>query len=196
MDLRKDLEFIILLEEMKKIFRMTKIIGENRRENDAEHSWHIATMALFLDKYSKNKIDTSKVIKILLVHDLVEIFAGDTFAYDEKKKLDKNDREKNAMDKLISYLDEDKAQLLNSLWREFEDKKTEESIFANAMDRLQPILSNIYAENGGTWKENQVKLSQILDRVNIIKKFNEEIYNYIYNEIMNNVEKGNILKDI
>lgn len=192
MSFKKDLKFILLLENMKKIYRRTKIIGEDRRENDAEHSWHIATMALFLEKYSKEKIDVNKVIKMLLVHDLVEIFAGDTFAFDENANTYKSDKELAAMEKLKAHLEISESKMLEDLWLEFESKKTAEAIYANAMDRLQPLISNIYAENGGTWKEGNVRLEQVLKRASTIKDFNEEIYDYIYEKIMDNVEKGNI----
>lgn len=195
MSFEKDLKFIILLENMKKIYRKTKIIGESRRENDAEHSWHIATMAMFLEKYSKNKIDVNKVIKMLLVHDLVEIFAGDTFAFDVNANKDKKNRELEAMSKLKSHLDIYEAKMLENLWLEFEEKATSEAIYANAMDRLQPLISNVFAENGGTWKEGNVRLSQVLARASLIKDVNEEIYEFIYEKIIENVEKGNIVND-
>ncbi len=195
MSFEKDLKFIILLENMKKIYRKTKIIGESRRENDAEHSWHIATMAMFLEKYSKNKIDVNKVIKMLLVHDLVEIFAGDTFAFDVNANKDKKNRELESMSKLKSHLDIYEAKMLENLWLEFEEKATSEAIYANAMDRLQPLIINVFAENGGTWKEGKVRLSQVLARASLIKDVNEEIYEFIYEKIIENVEKGNIVND-
>lgn len=195
MSFEKDLKFIILLENMKKIYRKTKIIGESRRENDAEHSWHIATMAMFLEKYSKNKIDVNKVIKMLLVHDLVEIFAGDTFEFDVNANKDKKNRELESMSKLKSHLDIYEAKMLENLWLEFEEKATSEAIYANAMDRLQPLISNVFAENGGTWKEGNVRLSQVLARASLIKDVNEEIYEFIYEKIIENVEKGNIVND-
>ncbi|MFM1524896.1 MULTISPECIES: HD domain-containing protein [Helcococcus] len=195
MAFEQDLKFILLLENMKKIYRRTKIIGEDRRENDAEHSWHIATMAMFLEKYSKNKIDVNHVIKMLLIHDLVEIFAGDTFAFDVNANKDKKNRELEAMSKLKSHLDISEAKMLENLWLEFEEKTTSEAIYANAMDRLQPLISNIFSENGGTWKEGNVKLSQVLARASLIKEVSEEIYEFIYAKIMENIEKGNIVKD-
>ena len=146
MNISKDIEFVILLEEMKKINRQTKIIGSNRRENDAEHSWHIATMSMFLQHYSKSKVDVNKVIQMLLIHDLVEIFAGDTFAYDSSGYQDKFKRESDAMAKLKTYLSKDMGDMLESLWMEFENMESNKSKFANAMNRLQPMLSNIPVE--------------------------------------------------
>lgn len=193
MEIFKDLQFVIEIEKMKKIFRMTKVIGLDRRENDAEHSYHISIMALILKKYAKSDIDVNKVIQMLLIHDLVEIYAGDTFAYDEKANLDKTKRELDAMRKIKDQLSFDTANLIESLWLEFEKRESKESKFANAMDRLQPILSNIHAKNGGTWKENSVTYDQVIKRIELIKDFNDEIYKYIHLEILKAVEKGYIV---
>lgn len=192
----KELEFVLLLEEMKKVFRQTKIIGEKRRENDAEHTFHIATMSMFLQELSQIEVDINRVIKMLLVHDLVEIFAGDTFAFDEKLNIGKLDREKESMKKLKTYLSEKNQKLLEDLWLEFEEKKTGESKYANAMDRLQPILSNIHAGDGGTWTENNVRVSQVLKRIDIVKDFNQDIYDYLYKEILEAISKGYLIDDI
>lgn len=193
MEVFKDLQFVIEIEKMKKTFRMTKVIGLDRRENDAEHSYHISIMALILKKYAKSDIDVNKVIQMLLIHDLVEIYAGDTFAYDEKANLDKTKRELDAMRKIKDQLSFDTSNLIESLWLEFEKRESKESKFANAMDRLQPILSNIHAKNGGTWKENSVTYDQVIKRVEPIKDFNDEIYKYIHLEILKAVEKGYIV---
>lgn len=195
MSLEQDIEFILLLEQMKKIERRTFIIGEKRRENDAEHSWHIATMALFLEKYAQADIDINHTTQMLLVHDLVEIFAGDTFAYDVKANSSKKERELKAMEKLKSMLDEKNGNMLEKLWLEFENVETEESKYANAMDRLQPLLSNIFSGNGGSWVENKVKLSQIEKRVEPIKFLDPQVYEFVYNKLLENVEKGYILPE-
>ncbi|MGP1489084.1 MAG: HD domain-containing protein [Peptoanaerobacter stomatis] len=195
MNVQKDIEFIILLEEMKKIQRQTKVLGCNRRENDAEHSWHVATMSMFLQNYSKLETDINKVIKMLLIHDLVEIFAGDTFAYDTSGYEDKLYRETQAMNKLKGFLPQNMAELLESLWLEFENGETNESKYANAMDRLQPMLSNLFSNDGGTWAEHKIKVSQVLKRMEPIKDFSEEIYNFIYENIQDNVKKGYLIAD-
>lgn len=194
MNFEKDLKFILLLEEMKKINRQTSIIGGNRRENDAEHSWNVATMAMFLKKYSKVEIDIDRVIKMLLIHDLVEIFAGDTFAFDISKNMDKKDRELKSMEVLKSHLDEDEANLLETLWIEFEKMETSESKYANAMDRLHPLLANIMHENGGTWTEHNVEISQVLARASALKVLDDSIYDYVEKEIEKAVEKGYLRK--
>lgn len=192
----EELRFALLLEEMKKIYRQTKIIGEKRRENDAEHTFHIASMALFLEEKSKLKVDVNRTIKMLLIHDLVEIFAGDTFAYSEVRNLDKHDREENALTKLKSYLSRDNGDMLESLWNEFEANETNEAKFAQAMDRLQPILSNIYRNDGGTWLENKVKLSQVLRRIKPIQNFNDEIYDFVVTKVYEATDKGFLINDL
>jgi len=195
MNISKDIEFVILLEEMKKINRQTKIIGSDRRENDAEHSWHIATMSMFLQHYSKSKVDVNKVIQMLLIHDLVEIFAGDTFAYDSSGYEDKFKRESDAMEKLKTYLSKEMGEMLESLWMEFENMESNESKFANAMDRLQPMLSNICCGEHSTWVEKKIKLSQVLKRMEIIKEFSQDIYDFLYEKLKEQVEKGYLIAD-
>ncbi|EJP21801.1 HD domain protein [Peptostreptococcaceae bacterium AS15] len=195
MNISKDIEFVILLEEMKKINRQTKIIGSDRRENDAEHSWHVATMSMFLQHYSKSKVDVNKVIQMLLIHDLVEIFAGDTFAYDTNGYQDKFKRESDAMEKLKTYLSKDMGDMLESLWMEFENMESNESKFANAMDRLQPMLSNICCGEHSTWVEKKIKLSQVLKRMEIIKEFSQDIYDFLYKKLKEQVEKGYLIAD-
>ncbi|MDO4604986.1 MAG: HD domain-containing protein [Helcococcus sp.] len=171
-------------------------MGEDRRENDAEHTFHIATMSMFLQEISEIKVDINKVIKMLLVHDLVEIFAGDTFAFDEKSYIGKLDREKESMEKLKSYLSENNQKMLEDLWLEFENNSTNESKFANSMDRLQPILSNINSNNGGTWKVNNVRLSQVFKRIEPIKDFNMKVYDYLHSEVLKAVDKGYLIDDL
>lgn len=195
MNISKDIEFVILLEEMKKINRQTKIIGSDRRENDAEHSWHVATMSMFLQHYSKSKVDVNKVIQMLLIHDLVEIFAGDTFAYDTNGYQDKFKRESDAMEKLKTYLSKDMGDMLESLWMEFENMESNESKFANAMDRLQPMLSNICCGEHSTWVEKKIKVSQVLKRMEIIKEFSQDIYDFLYEKLKEQVEKGYLIAD-
>ncbi|EFM39272.1 HD domain protein [[Eubacterium] yurii subsp. margaretiae ATCC 43715] len=195
MNISKDTEFVILLEEMKKINRQTKIIGSDRRENDAEHSWHVATMSMFLQHYSKSKVDVNKVIQMLLIHDLVEIFAGDTFAYDTNGYQDKFKRESDAMEKLKTYLSKDMGDMLESLWMEFENMESNESKFANAMDRLQPMLSNICCGEHSTWVEKKIKVSQVLKRMEIIKEFSQDIYDFLYEKLKEQVEKGYLIAD-
>src|SRR5699024_5870483 len=143
-------EFIVELDKMKSVFRQTTLIDKSRRENDAEHSWHISIMAMILSEYANEDIDLFKVIKMLLVHDLVEIYVGDIFCYDEKGNEYKKERELKSADKIYGILLEDKAIEMRKLWDEFEEMQTKEALFAASMDRLQPIFSN-YFSGGGTW---------------------------------------------
>lgn len=193
-DLFKDLEFAVTLEQMKKIERRTRIIGEARHENDAEHSWHISVMAMILKDYAdeelRDLIDIDRVIKMLLVHDIVEIYAGDTFAYDGKNSDGKKEREGRAMERIMKQLSPQNAGQVNDLWKEFESMQTANSLFANAMDRVQPMLSNIYSGNGGTWREFGVSKTQILKRLEPVAKVSQKLYAYLLSEIEKNIEKG------
>lgn len=187
--LLKDMEFIIELDKMKTIFRRTSIIGQDRKEDDAQHSWHISIMAMILSEYTNEKTDLLKVIKILLSHDLVEIYAGDTFCYDEDGNLDKREREVAAANKLFSMLEHDKAEEFRALWDEFEEMKTPEALFAASMDRLQPMLSN-YKNNGGTWKEHDVSKADIYQRIAPVKASSDELWCYVSYIIEDAFQKG------
>lgn len=193
-NLLKDIKFIIELDKMKSIERQTTLIDGSRRENDAEHSWHVATMAMVLHEYSNEKVDLFKVLKMLLVHDLVEIYAGDTFCYDEKGNLDKKEREEKAAEKIFSILPEEKGQEFKRLWIEFEAMETKEALFAASIDRLQPILSN-YFSGGGTWKKFGISKSQVHKRVEPIKKSSQELWDLTLKLIDDAVDKGYIPKD-
>lgn len=191
--LLKDIQFIVELDKMKSIFRQTSIIGEDRREDDAQHSWHISLMAMVLSEYTNDKVDLLKVIKMLLTHDLVEIFAGDTFCYDEVGNEDKIEREIQAADKIFGMLQEDKGQELRALWDEFEEIQTPEAKFATAMDRLQPMLSN-YHNNGGTWKKFGISQSDIYKRISPVKDSSEELWKFVEHMIEDAFDKGLISK--
>lgn len=188
-DLIKDLNFCLELEQMKNIFRQTKIIGQDRRENDAEHTFHIATMAIILEKYNSSKIDIGKTVQMLLVHDLVEMYAGDTFAFNIEANICKLNREKEAMVKIKNLTSKDTGDKIESLWHEFEEKTTSESKFANAMDRIQPLIANLERNDGGTWTEHKVKLAQVYERLEPVKDFNIQIYDYLIRRV--NLAKEN-----
>ena len=191
--LKKQLNFLVEIDKMKSIFRCTVLIDKSRHENDAEHSWHFAMLALILEEYCSEKIDVNKVIKIALVHDLVEIYAGDTFAYDEVGKLDKEKREIAAADKLFGSLDDEQGKYIRSLWDEFEDKKTIEAKFANVCDRLQPLIHN-YLTDGHTWKEGDVKSSQVLERNEVVKEIAPELWKAVEGMVKISIDQG-ILKE-
>ncbi len=187
--LLKDIEFIVELDKMKSILRQTSLINEDRREDDAQHSWHISIMAMILGEYSNEKIDVCKVIKMLLTHDLVEIFAGDTFCYDKVGNEDKKERENQAADKIFGMLDEDKGRELRALWDEFEEGQTPEALFAASMDRLQPMLNN-YHNNGGTWRKFNVAKEDIYKRIAPVKKSSDELWNFVENMIEDAANRG------
>ena len=191
--LLKDIEFIVELDKMKSIFRQTSIIGEDRREDDAQHSWHISLMAMVLSEYTNEKVDLLKVIKMLLTHDLVEIFAGDTFCYDEVGNSDKREREVAAAEKIFGMLETDKGQELRALWDEFEEIETPEAKFATAMDRLQPMLNN-YHNDGGTWKKFDISQSDIYKRISPVKDSSEELWKFVEFMIEDAFDKGLISK--
>ncbi len=189
----KDIEFIVELDRMKSILRQTSLIGEDKREDDAQHSWHISVMAMILSEYANEDIDGCKVIKMLLTHDLVELYAGDTFCYDKVGNQDKKQRELAAADKIYGMLDEEKGKELRKLWDEFEEMETPEALFAASMDRLQPMLNNYY-NNGGTWRKFNVAQSDIYKRISPVKKSSDELWNFVEYMLEDAFEKGLISK--
>ncbi|MCQ2481471.1 MAG: HD domain-containing protein [Clostridia bacterium] len=190
--LKSQLDFLVEIDKMKNIFRRTVIIDKSRRENDAEHSWHFAMLAMILEEYSSNKVDVTKAIKIALVHDLVEVYAGDTFAYDEKAKQDKRQRELEAADKIFGMLPPEQCAYIRALWDEFEAKETPEAKYANVCDRLQPLMHN-YLTDGHTWKEGDVHAPQVLGRMDIIRETAPELWKAVEGMVKISVEQG-ILK--
>ena len=187
--LKKQIEFIITIDEMKNVLRRNLVVDGSRRENDAEHSWHLAVMAMILEEYSADKVDISKVLKIALVHDLVEVYAGDTFAYDVKGNEDKLDREIMAAEKLFGMLKDGQGDEIRALWDEFEAKETPESKYANAIDRLQPLVLN-YLTNGHTWKLGDVHAPQIYKRMDIIRTATPELWHIVEGIISTSIESG------
>ena len=190
--LKNQIAFVIEIDEMKRILRMNLHADGSKRENDAEHSWHLAVMAMLLEEYCTEKVDIGRVIKIALVHDLVEVYAGDTFAYDAKGYEDKDEREKMAADKLFGMLDNEQAAFFRALWDEFEEKETPESRYANAIDRIQPLLLN-YLTDGHTWRMGGVSSAQVYNRMDIIRTATPELWCIVEGVIKSSIEKG-ILK--
>ncbi len=165
--LEQQIQFILEIDKLKSILRRTSLINEARRENSAEHSWHIAMMAILLAEHANEALNLTHVVKMLLVHDIVEIDAGDTFAYSGVSKVDQQTRETIAAERLFGLLPSDQAAELQALWEEFDAMSTPEAKFANAVDRLMPILHN-YHNQGGTWREHGVTLAKIEQRVSPI----------------------------
>ncbi|RAP73511.1 HD domain-containing protein [Paenibacillus montanisoli] len=187
------MEFLIEVDKLKQIERKTKIIGGARQENDAEHSWHLAMMALILQDHANLDVDLLKVIKMLLVHDLVEIDAGDTFAYDTKGHEDKLEREMKAAKRIFGLLPQEQEAELMGLWLEFEQKESAEAKFAGSLDRLQPMVIN-HLNNGDTWQKYGITSGQVLNRNREIANGSEKLWDYAQLVVRNSVEQG-ILKE-
>lgn len=190
--LKKQLDFILQVDAEKEIERRTLISSGKRFENDSEHAWHMALMAILLSEYANEKIDVLKTVTMILIHDIVEIDAGDTYCYDYELGKSQREREVKAADRIYALLPEDQGKKLRELWDEFEANDTPEANFAHAMDCLQPTMLN-NATNGVMWKNNGIKLSQVLKRNEYTKKGSETLWDYQLNElIMKNVENGNL----
>ncbi len=161
--LKKQIEFILELDKMKNIYRQTYVLHEDRKENDAEHSWHLAILAFILAEHSNKPVDVAKVMKMVLIHDVVEIDAGDTYCYDSEGYKTKADREERAAQRIFGLLPEDQKVEMYRLWREFEDSVTDDARFAAVLDRIQPLLLN-YTKSGISWKEHDVFKEQVISR--------------------------------
>lgn len=192
-NLEKQIKFILEIDKMKTIFRRTYISDGSRKENDAEHSWHLALMAMVLKDYFPEAIDLLKVIKLVLIHDLVEIYAGDTYLYDEVGNLDKAKREQEAADKLFNMLPYEQSKEFMELWHEFEAKQTDESKFASIIDRLQPLLLN-YATKGIAWHQYGISYEQVLSKQTEILQGPKEIAEFVQNIFDDLLDKGYLRK--
>ena len=188
--LLKQIKFITEIDKLKRIYRQNIVIGTERNENDAEHSWHLAVMALLLSEYFADKdIDTLKAVKMVLIHDLVEIDAGDTFCYDEKGYEDKEEREMKAAERLFNILPSDQAQEIWELWREFEELNTAEARFAACLDRFQPLILNYYT-GGHTWQKPGVTSAKVLKRNGLLEENAPELWEYVKEAVKDSIEKG------
>lgn len=193
--LRQQMAFCLEIDKEKFIGRQTYLSDGKRKENDAEHAWHMAIMTLLLSEYANDSIDVLKTIGMLLIHDLVEIDAGDTYAYDEEGKKTQHAREVAAANRLFGMLPEDQGCRLKSWWEEFESGDTPESRFARAMDHIQPLMLNA-ATHGKSWEEHHVHLSQILNRNKETDKGSSLLWKYAYeNFILPNLQSGKITAD-
>ena len=189
--LQKQLRFVLEIDQEKNIFRQTHLSKHGRNENDAEHAWHMAIMAYLLKEYANEEVDISRVMIMCLIHDIVEIDAGDTYAYDEAGLQTQKQREDAAKERIFSLLPEDQKQELVLLFDEFEANETPEARFAHAMDNLQPLLLN-NANEGGDWKEHNVRSSQVHRRQSMTKKGSEKLYAYTDALLQENIRKGNL----
>lgn len=208
--LRKQIEFLIEADKMKSLYRQTYIINDEkrsdsmrdmpaddiplkRRENDAEHSFHLALFAMTLAEYANIPVDLLRVMKMVLIHDIVEIDAGDTYCYDTKGYESKREREEKAADRLFGLLPEDQEREYRSLWEEFEAMNTAESRFAAALDRMQPMLLN-YTKNGISWQEHDISYDRVYERNKHISQGSEALWEYMEEALKDALDRG-IIKE-
>ena len=189
--LQKQLDFILEIYKEKNIFRQTHLSGHGRNENDAEHAWHMAIMAYLLQEYSNEKIDVARVMLMCLIHDVVEIDAGDTYAYDAEGLKTQKAREEAAKERLYSMLPEDQKKDLVAIFDEFEERKTPEAKFARALDNLQPLLLN-NSNGGGDWKNHDVTAEQVYGRQSRTREGSETLFEVTDKILKENIAKGNL----
>ncbi|RPI28973.1 MAG: HD domain-containing protein [Chloroflexota bacterium] len=182
-------QFLLEIDRLKNVIRRSILTGVDRRENSAEHSWHLAVMALVLAEHSDEPVDVTRVVKMLLVHDLVEIDAGDTYCYDPSAVIDQSMREHQAAARIFGLLPDDQAGELHMLWKEFEARQTPDALFANTLDRLMPLLHNYYTQ-GRTWKDNDINRSQVLFRNQPAEEISQTIWEFSKELIEDAVSKG------
>ena len=192
--LLKQVEFIKEIDKLKYIQRKTKLFNSDRHENDAEHSWHLAMMTIVLAEHSDKPIDVLKVLKMVLIHDIVEIDAGDTFIYDTIKCHTNTKEESIAAKRIFGLLPTEQAEEFIAIWEEFEEGITDDAKFAKTMDRFEPLLQNT-SNNGGTWTEFKVPYHQVYEKKKAIKHGSTTIWEYAENLINESVDKGILLKN-
>ncbi len=190
-DERLDRRFLFTAEidRMTSVLRRTLLLDKSRRENDAEHSWHIAVMAMLFSEYATEPVDIGRVVQMCVVHDLVEIYAGDTFAYDIEGNADKEAREKEAADKLFAMLPGEQGQMIRGMWEEFDAMETADAKYAACMDRLQPFFHNTLTD-GHTWVESGTNRAAVEKRMAVIKEFMPRVYDWVAANIDHAIEAG------
>lgn len=191
--LEKQIAFIKEIDKVKYILRQSTLFNSDRRENDAEHSWHLAVMAIVLAEYSDKPIDLLKVLKMVLIHDIVEIDAGDTFIYSTTKDHDNTEEELAAAKRIFGILPAEQAEELIEIWKEFEAAETDEAKFAKSLDRFEPLLQSA-TNNGGTWVKHDVPYHKVYDVNKAIKNGSTTLWNYAENLLNESVEKGFLKK--
>lgn len=192
--LEKQLAFILEIDKVKNVFRQTYLADQSRKENDAEHSWHLAIMAILLKEYAEEEVDVLRVVIMVLIHDLVEIDAGDTYAYDVQGMETKRQRELLAADRIFGILPEEQGKYFRELWNEFEAYESSDAKYAHLLDNFQPLLLNDAAD-GISWAEHDVQKSQIYKRNQHIEETSKVIWEHMKSVVETNISKGNI-KDI
>ena len=189
--LEQQIAFILEIDKVKNIFRQTPLSDGNRKENDAEHSWHIALMAILLKEHAEDEVDVLKVMTMVLLHDLVEIDAGDTYAYDSVGMQSKREREVKVADRIFGLLPEDQGAYFRALWDEFEAYETADAKYAHLLDNFQPMLLND-ASDGVSWREHEVKKSQIYKRNERIEETSKVIWEKMQEVVAKNIALGNV----
>ncbi len=189
--LERQLDFIVEIDKLKHVMRQSPLCDGSRKENDAEHSWHLAMMAMILAEHADEPVDVGRVVKMLLIHDIVEIDAGDTFAYDDQGRKDQEEREQKAADRLFNLLPDDQAKDFRALWDEFEEDDTADARFARALDRLQPLTLN-YINKGGTWRSKGVTAAKVIERNRPIEDGSAYLWRHAKGLIEDAREKGYI----
>lgn len=193
--LDQQLQFLMEIDRLKQVERQTAIIGGSRRENTAEHSWHLAMYALILHEWSDADVDIAHVLALCLVHDIVEIDAGDTFAYDVAANADKDERERAAAERLFGLLPPDQGARLRTLWEEYEARETPESRFANAVDRMQPAMLNHHAHDESPWKRHGVTVPQAVKRLSPIGEGSAALWERTQSIIAEAAQRGNLVEE-
>ncbi|MBN1482645.1 HD domain-containing protein [candidate division KSB1 bacterium] len=191
--LEQQILFILEIDKLKNIVRRTFLLDESRLENTAEHSWHAAVAVLLLSEYAPHTLDILRIVKMMLIHDIVEIDAGDTFLYDDSGNQDKADRERAAADRLFTLLPEDQAAELCLLWDEFEERSTPEAKFARGLDRLLPLMHNYYTK-GSTWRKHNVTSDMVRKQNAIIADASPELWEFARTLIQDSVDKKYLLE--
>ena len=187
----QQMKFILEIDKVKNVFRQTYLADGNRKENDAEHSWHMAIMAFLLKEYAQEEVDIMRVVLMVLIHDLVEIDAGDTYAYDLDGLQTKREREVKAAERIFGLLPKDQEEQFRELWDEFEAYESAEAKYAHMLDNFQPLMLND-ALDGKSWKEHKVKKSQIYSRNAKTMEGSEKIWKYMKDLVQKNIDRGNI----
>ena len=187
--LDRQLLFTAEIDKMTAVARRTMLLDKSRRENDAEHSWHIAVMAMLFSEYALRPVNIGRTVQMCVVHDLVEIVAGDTFAYDEKGNIGKKEREERAADILYAQLPPDQGKLLRDLWEEFDAMETDDAKYAACLDRIQPFYHNTLTD-GHTWVEGNADRAHVEKRMAIVKEFMPQVYSWMEKNMDEAIEKG------
>lgn len=185
----KQIEFILEIDKLKNVFRKSYVTGVERYENSAEHCWHVSVFASVFAEHADKDINLAKVVKMLLIHDIVEIDAGDTYFFDDKGNADKLEREIKAAERIFGLLPEDQAREFRSAWEEYEARETDDAIFAYAMDRFIPVLHNFHT-GGKSWKEHGIRLEQVMTLRDPIEKGSKSLWVYAERLFQRAVEMG------